>query len=185
MSHRTNRQFAAMAALFLVSGSVLAEKLDFARLHADPPLSGTSAQGLIVAPDGSRVTFLQPRAENQDILDLWQIDIDSGERSLVLRQEDLVGGEVRLSAEEEARRQRLRIRAGGITNYSYDETGERLLIPLAGGLYIYEFAQLRSLQLPTATRARIHDCHRTARTWHSCAIAICGFANWIPEPNER
>lgn len=138
--NRIQRQISVIAALAMLCGTALAEKLDFARLHADPPLSGASAQGLTVAPDGRRVTFLQPRADNQDVLDLWQIDIATGARSLLLRQEDLVAGAAELTAEEEARRQRLRIRAGGITNYSYDETGERLLIPLAGSLFIYEFA---------------------------------------------
>ncbi|HMB73768.1 MAG TPA: S9 family peptidase [Gammaproteobacteria bacterium] len=123
-----------------LSAPAQAEKLDFERVHADPPLAGASAQGLQVAPDGARVTFLQPRAANQDMLDLWQIETGSGERSLLLREEDLVDGAVELTPEEEARRQRLRIRAGGITNYSYDDTGGRLLIPLAGNLYIYEFA---------------------------------------------
>jgi len=113
------------AATYLTTSAVCAEKLDFARVHADPPLSGPAAQGLQVAPDGARVTFLQPRAENQDILDLWQIDVASGTAGRLLSEEMLVGGTAELTPEEEARRQRLRIRAGGITNYSYDETGRR------------------------------------------------------------
>ena len=126
------------AATYLTTAGAGAEKLDFARVHADPPLSGLAAQGLQVAPDGTRVTFLQPRPENQDVLDLWQIETTSGLRSMLLSEEMLLGGTAALTPEEEARRQRLRIRAGGITNYSYDETGRRLLIPLGGSLYIYE-----------------------------------------------
>jgi len=126
------------AATYLTTPAVCAEKLDFARVHADPPLSGPAAQGLQVAPDGSRVTFLQSRVENQDVLDLWQIDIASGTAGRLLSEEMLVGGTAELTPEEEARRQRLRIHAGGITNYSYDETGRRLLIPLGGSLYIYD-----------------------------------------------
>lgn len=128
------------ALLVLGALPVHAEKLTFERLNADPPIAGRVARGLEVAPDGARVTYLQPRDDDQDVLDLWQIDAASGEQSLLLRQEDLIAGPVVLTTEEEARRQRLRIRQGGITAYSYDETGRRLLIPLAGNLYIYDFA---------------------------------------------
>ena len=130
----------AILAPMLVCQPAWAQKLSFERIHADPPLVGETAQGLAVAPDGARITWLQPRAGNQDLLDLWQMQTDSGERQLLLREEDLIEGGAELTPEEEARRQRLRIRAGGITRYSYDDTGARIVIPLAGSLYIYEFA---------------------------------------------
>ena len=50
-------------------------------------------------------------------------------------------GNVALTAEEQAERQRRRIRQSGITLYSYDETGQRLLIPLGGDLYVYDLAR--------------------------------------------
>lgn len=140
MCQYIERQISVAAVLCLLCGAATAEKLDFARLHQDPPLSGAAARGVIVSPDGTRVTFLQPRKSNQDLLDLWQIETRSGARSRVLRQEDLIAGDAALTPEEEARRQRLRIRAGGITNYDYDGSGQRLVIPLAGSLFIYDFA---------------------------------------------
>ena len=130
---------AIIGSLGLASGQASADKLSFERLHADPPLTGTVPRGIEVAPDGARVTWLQPRADNQDVLDLWQIERAGAEPALLLRQEDLVAGPVALTDEEIARRQRLRIRAGGITSYAYDDTGQRLLIPLAGSLYVYDF----------------------------------------------
>ena len=139
MSYHICYRIFLAAVLAIACAAAAAEKLDFERLHADPPLSGSAVQGLIVAPDGARVTFLLPRSDNQDILDLWQLEIGAAQARVLLRAEDLVSGAVELTAEEEARRQRLRIRAGGITDYSYDDTGERLLIPLAGNLYIYSF----------------------------------------------
>jgi dipeptidyl-peptidase-4 len=97
----------------------MAGKLDFERLRADPPLAGTTPQSIDVAPDGARVTWLQARPDNQDLLDLWQIERGREQPRLLLRQEDLVAGAtVELTDEEEALRQRLRIRAGGITRYS-------------------------------------------------------------------
>ena len=125
--------------LVLISSGTSAEKLDFARLHADPPLAGAIPRGVEVSPDGARVTFLRPRDDDQEMLDLWQIESTGGAPALLLRQQDLLDGPVELTAEEQAQRERLRIRARGITSYSYDDTGRRLLIPLAGALYIYDF----------------------------------------------
>ena len=128
------------AMLAIAAAPVCAEKLSFERLNADPPVAGPVALNVAVAPDGARVTYLQPRSDNQDILDLWQIEATGGEPRLLLRQEDLTAREVELTPEEQAERQRLRIRQDGITAYSFDETGRRLLIPLGGDLYIYDFA---------------------------------------------
>lgn len=132
-------QAAATIALALVALPASAEKLGFERLNADPPLSGTIPGRIEVAPDGARVTWLQPREDDQDVLDLWQFERQASRPSLLLRQEDLVAGPVALTDEEEALRQRQRIRAGGITSYTYDESGRWLLIPLAGSLYIFDF----------------------------------------------
>jgi dipeptidyl-peptidase-4 len=131
----------------LASGAAYADDLTFERLRADPPVSGPAALGVTVAPDGARVTFLRSRSDNQDVLDLWQIERDGGEPRLLLRQEDLTSGAVELTAEEQAERQRRRVRQTGITSYSYDETGRRLVIPLAGRLYIYDFATQRVITL--------------------------------------
>ena len=136
--HRAARAIPFLA-LALIGPGASAEKLDFARLHADPPLLGTVPRGIEVAPDGARVTFLRPREDDQEVQDLWQIERGGDAPALLLRQQDLLDGPVELTAEEQAERERLRIRARGITSYGYDDTGRRLLIPLAGGLYIHDF----------------------------------------------
>ncbi|MGH8188525.1 MAG: DPP IV N-terminal domain-containing protein, partial [Steroidobacteraceae bacterium] len=49
------------------------------------------------------------------------------------------GGEERLSVEEEARRERQRTASlRGIVEYAFSKDGKRLLIPLAGDLYVYD-----------------------------------------------
>src|SRR4029079_19523465 len=51
----------------------------------------------------------------------------------------LVRGEEKLSAEEEARRERQRTASlRGIVEYQFTADGSRLLIPLGGDLYLYE-----------------------------------------------
>ena len=116
-----------------------AEQLTFERYHQDPPLHGPTVQGPRVAPDGARVTYQRPREGNSDVLDLWQFEPESGEHSELLRAEALIGGTRKLSAEEKARLERERIRESGITHYSFSDTGEELLIPLGGSLFVYRF----------------------------------------------
>ena len=64
----------------------------------------------------------------------------------------LVAGEERLSAEEEARRERQRTASlRGIVEYQFSATGKRLLIPLGGDLYLYD------LTARTSPVAQTHD----------------------------
>ena len=129
----------AAVMLGLATSPALAERLTFERLHQDPPLQGPTIRGARVAPDGARVTYQKPREGNSDMLDLWQFEPLSGKHSELLRAEALTGGTRDLSVEEKARLERERIRESGITHYSYSETGEELLIPLGGSLYVYRF----------------------------------------------
>jgi dipeptidyl-peptidase-4 len=125
--------------LGLAASQALAERLTFERLHQDPPLQGPTVKGAHVAPDGSRVTYQKPREGDSDVLDLWQFEPDLGKHSELLRAEALTGGQQVLSVEEKARLERERIRQSGITHYSFSDTGEALLVPLGGSLYIYRF----------------------------------------------
>ena len=62
-----------------------------------------------------------------------------GKSRLLVDSRALVSGEERLSAEEEARRERQRTASlRGIVEYQFAADGQRLLIPLAGDLYLYE-----------------------------------------------
>ena len=140
--------------LMLVIAAVHAEKLTFERLRADPPVSGPVVLGLKVAPDGKRVTYLKGRDDNQDVLELWQFEAKTGTHRLLLRAEDLAPGETKITAEEQARRQRARIRQTGITRYDYDETGRHLIVPLGGDLYVYDLAT-RDVVAITGGGARI------------------------------
>ncbi|MEL6759550.1 MAG: S9 family peptidase [Myxococcota bacterium] len=113
-----------------------AKRLTFERLHSDPPLEGELALGPEVSPGGSRVLYQKPREGNSEILDLWQFIPASGEHTELLRAEDLVEGQRELSDEEKARLERERISKSGITHYSFSETGEQVLVPLAGQLFV-------------------------------------------------
>ena len=131
--------------------------LTIERIHASPALAGSSPRGLKLSPDGSRVTYLSSREDNQHFYDLWQMDIKTKKRSMLLNADDLASGE--LSDEEKARRERQRIYGQGIMEYFWAENSQALLIPVAGKLYYFTLANNKTVELDTgegfATDARL------------------------------
>ena len=89
-------------------------------------------------PDGKTVLFLRsgPRSF---VHDLHEFDPRTGEeRTLLSAAELLAGGEEVLTPDEKARRERLRLAARGIADYSVSEDGRRILVPLSGRLFVVE-----------------------------------------------
>ncbi|MGI2171340.1 DPP IV N-terminal domain-containing protein [Shewanella sp. MF05960] len=131
--------------------------LTIERIHASPALAGSSPRGLALSPDGKRVTYLSSRADNQHFYDLWQMNIATGQRSILINADQLAGGE--LSDEEKARRERQRIYGEGIMEYFWSENSQSILIPAAGQLYLYDVASNKVIELNTgdgfATDARL------------------------------
>ena len=119
----------------LFAGQAHAEKLTVARLEASPGLDGAIAQGVKISPDGQRVTFLQGRPENKLQQDLWEYHIADKTRRMLVDSVALLGGEEELDEVELARRERQRITATGIVEYSFSPDGMALLFPLGGDLY--------------------------------------------------
>ncbi|WP_144212729.1 S9 family peptidase [Shewanella donghaensis] len=121
--------------------------LTIERIHASPALAGASPRGLKLSPDGSVVTYLASREDNQHFYDLWQMDINTSKRSMLLNADKLASGE--LSDEEKARRERQRIYGQGIMEYFWAEDSQALLIPAAGKLYFYTIANQKAVALNT------------------------------------
>ncbi len=91
-----------------------------------------------VSPDGDAVLFLRsgPRDFEQD---LWLFDPATGKERVLLTAKDILGGEDEtLSPEEKARRERQRNAARGIADYRLSKDGARLLVSLAGSLFVIE-----------------------------------------------
>ena len=127
--------------LMLTALPSFADQLTIERLHADPALSGPSPRKLKVSPDGARVTFLRGRDNDQFQLDLWEFNLrDKAMRRLV--DSKLLQPNEQISDEEKARRERERTASlRGIVDYSWSPDGKRLLVPLAGDLYLIDVAQ--------------------------------------------
>ncbi|MFB2800355.1 S9 family peptidase [Shewanella seohaensis] len=120
--------------------------LTIERMNASPALAGTSPRGLKLSPDGQRVTYLAGRKDNQNFYDLWQMDVKTGESSLLLNADKLASNE--LSDEEKARRERQRIYGEGIMEYFWADDSKALLIPASGNLYYFSLADNSVSQLP-------------------------------------
>ena len=117
-----------------------ADQLTLDRIHADPALAGAGIRSLRVAPDGERVTYLAGRPDNQFQLDLWEYNLKDKSAHRLVDSRRLVPNET-LSPEERARRERTRTASlSGILSYSWSPDGKRLLVPVAGDLFLVDAA---------------------------------------------
>ncbi len=93
-----------------------------------------------IVPDGSAVLFLRS-GPRDNIQNLYEFDTKTGEERVVLTAEQILqGAEEKLSAEEKARRERMRQSARGIAGYQLSEDGAKILVPLSGRLFVNDRA---------------------------------------------
>ncbi|MDQ2892702.1 MAG: S9 family peptidase [Pseudomonadota bacterium] len=111
-------------------------ELTLARVFGSPELSGSQPRALRLSPDGTLLTFLKPRADEKERLDLWARDTRTGaERMLVDSKQ--VGSGAELSEAEKMQRERARIGGSkGIVAYDWAPDGKTILVPLDGDLYL-------------------------------------------------
>lgn len=129
------------AALTLVALPTMAEKLTIERIFDGGNLAGAAPRGLQISPDGTRVTFLRARADDQFQLDLWEYQLKGNTTRLLVDSKKLEPNGEQLSDAEKARRERERT-AGlhGIVSYQWSPDGKQLLFPINGKLYVYALA---------------------------------------------
>ncbi len=131
-----------LATMMTLATPAAADKLSLEAITGGAPLSGPSLMKPAISPDGSRVTFLQGKADDRFKLDLWEYAIADGERRLLVDSAVVLPGDEVLSDEEKARRERQRIAAfSGIVEYQWAPDGKSLLFPLGGELYRYDLAE--------------------------------------------
>ncbi len=121
---------------------------------------------LTISPDGRTVYFLRsgPRDRTQA---LYAFDTGSappggsggGSERLVLTADALLGGadEGELSPEEKARRERARQTARGIASFELSKDGKRLLVPLAGRLFVKDIESGAVKELKPSTGGAAAD----------------------------
>jgi len=148
------------------AAAIAAEPLTVERIFAAPDLAGQRLRSPQISPDGRYVVFLQGKSNNADQLDLWGFDLRSGDSRMLVDANAFASDNERLSAEEESRRERLRIATlRGIVDYEFSFDGRFLLVPIAGDLYLYELG--RKLANPvrrlTHTESYETDAHFSPR----------------------
>jgi dipeptidyl-peptidase 4 len=87
-------------------------------------------QAPVVSPDGTKVYFLRAKGRTP-VQRLFEHHIADGTEREVIAPEALLGGEGEsLSAEERARRERMRISTKGFASFELSSDGKRMLLPL-------------------------------------------------------
>src|SRR5947208_13921729 len=101
------------------------------------------------SPDGNAVLFLRSEARKAQ-LSLFEFDVATGKtRELLTPAQVLKGAEEKLSPEEKAARERMRVSAGGFTTFQFNHDGSLILLSLSGRLYTVERATKAVTELPT------------------------------------
>lgn len=106
------------------------------RVFSSPSLNGPVAKGVSLSPDGQLVAFLRSREDNVDVQDLWAAPTGQGEPYKLIDARALVPDAGELSEAEKARRERMRISARGVVEYSWDQQGRYILAPLEGDIFL-------------------------------------------------
>ncbi|MDQ1153270.1 S9 family peptidase [Brevundimonas sp. SORGH_AS_0993] len=106
------------------------------RVFSSPSLNGPVAKGVSLSPDGQLVAFLRSRDDNVDVQDLWAAPTGPGEPYKLIDARALVPDAGELSEAEKARRERMRISARGVVEYSWDQQGRYILAPLEGDIFL-------------------------------------------------
>ncbi|NVK25380.1 MAG: DPP IV N-terminal domain-containing protein, partial [Gammaproteobacteria bacterium] len=131
----------------IISPLAFSEKISLERIYSDPSLSGKSPSQLKLSPDGKRATYIQARIDDYNRYDLWQYDIASGKRTMLVDSKALVSSKEVLSDEEKARRERMRVFGQGILEYTWSADGNALMFPLNGDVYYFELASKKAKKL--------------------------------------
>ena len=136
-----------------------AEQLTLQRLFSGPDLAGQSLRSARIAPDGQLVAYLRGAEDDKDRLDLWAYDLRAhSHRQLIDARTLLPPGGERLSDEEAARRERQRSSAlSGIVEYAFAADSRRLLVPLAGDLYLYDLGAAPDKALRRLTQTPAYE----------------------------
>ncbi|WP_347342312.1 S9 family peptidase [Brevundimonas albigilva] len=106
------------------------------RVFSSPGLNGPVARGVSLSPDGQLVAFLRPREDDNDVQDLWAAPVGPGEPYKLIDSRALVPDAGELSEAEKARRERMRVSARGVVEYSWDKQGRYILAPLEGDIFL-------------------------------------------------
>jgi dipeptidyl-peptidase-4 len=121
------------------------------------PLPGMAMPGAIAwSPDDRLITYLYS-PDRGLTRQLYAFDPASGERSLLLAPADGGATEENISLEEQLRRERLRQRELGVTQYAWARRANRILAPLRGDIYVQDGPQAPLRKIVASNGAPAQD----------------------------
>lgn len=123
------------------------EPLSIERIFSAPNLTTSAPQQIKFSPSGTHVSYLAGSAEHPSVLDLWLYDVRENQHQRIVKAADLTDPNQQLSAEEQARRERLRVRSSGIVNYYWAPDSTAILFPVNGQLYLFDRAAKQAKKL--------------------------------------
>ena len=97
--------------------------------------------------DESAVYFLRSASGRDPQQSIFRVGLLDGREELVLAPADLLKGPETLSAEERARRERLRIGASGFTGFALTPDGKSLAVELSGKLFLHDLGSTNIREL--------------------------------------
>ncbi|NBB92395.1 MAG: alpha/beta fold hydrolase [Gammaproteobacteria bacterium] len=135
------RILALLLGLSTVLNAAAEDGLTLERIFASPDLAGPTLRRAELSPAGDRVTFLKGRDSDRNVLDLWEYHVEEAETRVLVAADEVMTGEVELSADEQARRERARIAdLRGIVDYRWSSNGRFLLFPIGGNVFVLDMA---------------------------------------------
>ena len=143
MSHYKNLMIVALLTSTVVNAqdtNTTSDRLTPERVFTDPALSGPQARGVKLSPDGSMLTYLKAKPDNQRMTDLWAADVKGGAPRLLVDGLALIPDGRALSEAEKSRRERQGIQSSGVVDYSWDTQGSFILVPVEGDIWLFERA---------------------------------------------
>jgi dipeptidyl-peptidase 4 len=110
-----------------------------------------------ISPDGARITFLRTRGGDDPVTCLWEADAATGAERVVADPRELGADEENLSAEERARRERLRETAAGIVSFVTDADHRLAVFALSGQVYAVPLGDPAATPRPVPARTPALD----------------------------
>ncbi|MBK9757746.1 MAG: DPP IV N-terminal domain-containing protein [Nannocystis sp.] len=102
------------------------------------PLPGlVHPQSISFTPDDRALSYLRSPERNLT-RQLYRLDLESGDETLLVAPPGGGATEENLSLTEKLRRERQRVRELGVTSYAWATQGTRLLVPLTGDIYVQD-----------------------------------------------
>jgi len=116
-------------------------------------------RAFVVSPDGRRVLFLRSKTGTSSSHSLWLYDVTSGtERELADSAVLLGESDEQLTAEERARRERMRVTSSGVVAFSTDKDARRVAFALSSRLFLVDVVDGTPAREVTTTASVIDPC---------------------------